>query len=124
MTDERIRAVMPMAPAGAWLYGERGLAMADRPVFIIAPTKDESTPYQVETAFIFEQLGAPQVSLVSFIGKGHMMVDYDRPRMQINHFATAFFGYYLQGRQDYKEFFSENFVSQFDDLAWGIYLEK
>jgi predicted dienelactone hydrolase len=27
MTDERIRAVMPMAPEGAWLFGERGLAV-------------------------------------------------------------------------------------------------
>ncbi len=35
------------------------------------------------------------------------------------HFATAFFGYYLKGREDYSEFFSEDFVSKFDDLAWG-----
>jgi predicted dienelactone hydrolase len=35
ITDERIRAVMPMAPEGAWLYGERGLAAANRPAFMI-----------------------------------------------------------------------------------------
>ena len=44
VTDERIRAVLPIAPDGAWLYGERGLAMADRPMLIIAPTDDESIP--------------------------------------------------------------------------------
>lgn len=40
-------------------------------------------------------------------------------RMQ--HFATAFFGYYLQGRQDYAEYFSQEFVDQYEDLAWGVY---
>lgn len=121
VTDDRILAVLPMAPDGAWLYGERGLGMADRPVLLIAPTKDEYTPYQVETAFIFEHLGSPQVSMVSFIGKDHMMFDYNKPRDQINHFATAFFGYYLQGKTEYRNYFSEEFVSQFDDLAWGLY---
>lgn len=31
MTDDRILAVMPMAPEGAWLFGARGLATVDRP---------------------------------------------------------------------------------------------
>jgi predicted dienelactone hydrolase len=123
LTDERIRAVMPMAAEGAWLYGERGLAMADRPVFMIAATEDEYTPYQVETAYIFEHLGAPQLSLVSFVGKTHMMVSDPEQAKRINHFATAYFGYHLQGRNDYAEYFSEDFVTQFEDLAWGLYKE-
>ena len=57
LTDDRIKAVMPMAPSGAWLYGEQGLAAADKPVLLIANTKDEFSPYQVETAFIYENLG-------------------------------------------------------------------
>ena len=121
VTDERIRAVMPMAPDGAWLYGEQGLAAADRPMFIIAPTEDEYTPYLIETKYIFEHIGAPELYMVSFIGKTHMMVDYAETKNQINHFATAFFGYYLQGRDDYAEYFSEDFVAQFADLAWGMY---
>ena len=35
MTDERIRAVMPMAGEGWWLFGERGLAAVDRPALIL-----------------------------------------------------------------------------------------
>ena len=31
ITDHRIRAVAPLAPDGAWLYGELGLAAIDRP---------------------------------------------------------------------------------------------
>ena len=39
---------------------------------------------------------------------------------RIKHFMVAFFGYHLQGREDYQQYFSEDFVSQFDDLAWGM----
>jgi hypothetical protein len=40
---------------------------------------------------------------------------------RIAHFATAFFGYHLQGREDFAEYFSEDFIAQFDDLFWGVY---
>ena len=45
----------------------------------------------------------------------------DRERM--DHFVTTFFGYHLQGRDDYAGYFSEDFVERFDDLAWGVYEE-
>jgi predicted dienelactone hydrolase len=123
VTDERIRATVPMAADGAWLYGERGLAAVDRPVLMIAPTEDEGIPYQVETRFIFENLGAPLKSLISFVGKGHLMVLEPEQMAQMKHFATAFFGYHLQGKEEYQNYFSEDFVSQFDDLAWGVYTQ-
>jgi predicted dienelactone hydrolase len=121
VTDERIRAVMPMAPDGAWLYGERGLALVDRPVLMIAATEDEFIPYQSVIVDIFEHLGAPDKSMISLIGKTHMDVEDPEVIKRIRHFATAFFGYHLQGHQEYKEFFSEDFVSQFEDLYWGVY---
>lgn len=121
ITDERIRAVMPMAPDGAWLYGDRGLAMADRPVFIIAPTNDEYTPYQIETAYIYDNIGTTELYMVSFIDKKHMMVMQTEPSRELKHFAVAFFGYYLQGKSEYSYYFSQEFVSEFEDLAWGKY---
>ena len=45
----------------------------------------------------------------------------DEPRKRMNHFATAFFGAYLQGRDDYRQYFSEAFVAQHPELAWGVY---
>ena len=120
VTDERIRAVMPMAADGAWLYGEGGLAAVDRPVLMIQATEDSQ--YQpAEAAFIYENLGTQAKSMISFIGKDHMMVMDPEQANRMRHFATAFFGYYLQGREDYLELFSQDFVSQFADLAWGIY---
>ena len=49
------------------------------------------------------------------------MVMYPEQMDRMQHFATAYFGYYLQGRQDYAGYFSEEFVSRYDDLAWGLY---
>lgn len=121
VTDERIKAVMPMAVDGAWLYGERGLASANLPTLMIAPTKDQYTPYDFETVYIYEQLGAPEKALISFIGKDHDMPFETESANRMKHFAVAFFGYHLQEREDYAYYFSEDFVAQFDDLAWGVY---
>lgn len=121
LTDSRIKAVMPMAAAGAWFFGERGLAAVDRPTLIIAGTEDSIVPYQSESAYIYEKIGTPEKYLISFIGQGHMMVFNPRQVEKINHFATAFFGYYLQGRDEFEIYFSKDFITQFDDLAWGIY---
>jgi predicted dienelactone hydrolase len=118
MTDERIRAVMPMAGEGWWLFGEKGLAAVDRPTLILVATQDELYPENVQ---IFEHLGTPDKSLISFVGPNHYMV-YDMEMVaRMAHFAVAFFGYYLQGREDLAWYFSEDFVAQHGDLAWGVY---
>lgn len=121
LTDERIRAVMPMAPEGAWLFGERGLAAVDRPTLIIGATEDKDCPYDWEAVYIFEHLGTPDRVMISFIGQKHLMVFNFEPIAQMSHFAVAFFGYHLQGHADYAKYFSEEFVTQYSDLAWGVY---
>lgn len=50
-----------------------------------------------------------------------MMPWEPEPAKRMNHFATVFFGHYLQGKEEYRDYFSEDFVAQFDDLAWGVY---
>jgi hypothetical protein len=121
LTDPRIRAVLPMAAEGWWLFGERGLAAVDRPVLIIDGTNDE---LYKENVLIYEHLGTSDKALISFIGHDHMMV-YD-PEMvsRMAHFAVTFFGYHLQGHQDLARYFSEDFVTQHDDLFWGMYPGK
>jgi len=118
MTDARIRAVMPLAGEGWWLFGARGLAAVDRPTLILVATEDELYP---ENALIFEHLGTPDKALISFVGLTHMMVYDNKAVARMAHFAVAFFGYHLQGRQDLAWYFSEDFVAQHDDLAWGVY---
>jgi predicted dienelactone hydrolase len=118
MTDARIRAVMPLAGEGWMLFGEKGLAAVDRPTLMIAATRDIWYP---ENVLILEHLGTPDKSLISFVGRDHMMI-LDREMVErMAHFAVAFFGYHLQGREDLARYFSEEFVAQHDDLAWGVY---
>jgi predicted dienelactone hydrolase len=124
ITDQRIRAVMPMAPTVSWYFGERGLAAVDRPTLLIWGTKDILSPYPLEAEYTFEHIIGPDRFLISFIGRTHMMPFSDDVALQLKHFTTAFFGYYLQGRVDYGEYFSEDFVTQFDDLAWGVYSDE
>jgi predicted dienelactone hydrolase len=126
MTDPRILAVMPMAPDGAWIFGEHGLAAVDRPTMILVGTKDYyegQSIYDMESAYIYEHLGTPDRFLISFIGRDHYMVFVPTSVDQMKHFATAFFGYYLQGQENYAEYFSEDFISQYDDLYRGVYKE-
>ena len=120
MTDERIRAVIPMAGEGWWLFGERGLAAIGRPTLIIVATRDTLYP---ENALIFEHIGTPDKALISFVGPNHMMIYNKEEIAKMAHFATAFFGYYLQEREDMAWYFSEEFVSGFDYLAWGTYIK-
>ena len=121
MTDERILAVMPMAPEGAWLFGERGLAAVDRPTLIIGASADDINIYDLEAAYIFEHLGTPDRAMITFVGEDHMMVYSAEPVLRMKHFATAFFGSYLQGQVDFAKYFSKDFISKRDNLVWGVY---
>lgn len=121
ITDPRIRAVMPMAGEGWWLFGEKGLAAVDRPVLMLAGTQDTLYP---ENALIFEHLGAPEKTFVSFVGREHMMVMETSMTLRMAHFAVAFFGVHLQGKEEMRLYYSEDFVSQYEDLAWGPYSDE
>lgn len=116
MTDRRIRAVMPLAAEGWWLFGERGLAAVDRPTLMIVATDDE---LYKENVAIFEHLGTPDRALISFLGRDHFMI-YD-PGMvaRMAHFAAAFFGHRLQGREDLARYYSQEFVAGHEELVWG-----
>ncbi len=116
LTDERIRAVMPMACEGWWLFGERGLATVDRPTLIIVGAEDALYP---ENALIYEHLGTPDKAMITFADLDHMLVFQTEPVARMAHFAAAFFGTHLQGREDLAWYVSEDFVSQHADLIWG-----
>jgi predicted dienelactone hydrolase len=122
MTDERIRAVMPLATDGWLLFGEQGLMAVDGPVLMIVGTNDNGT-YQEDT-LIYENLGTPDRFLISFVGKDHMMIYNPEMVGRMKHFAVAFFSTYLTGRQEYAEYFSEDFIAQYPDLEWGVFTEN
>lgn len=115
ITDPRIQAVVPLAGEGWWLYGEQGLAAVETPTLLIVGGIDF---YYPEQRAILAHLGAEQRALISFTGKGHMMVYDNEMVARMAHFAVAFFGLHLQGREDLAWYFSEDFVRQHEDLAW------
>jgi predicted dienelactone hydrolase len=116
MTDARIRAVMPMAPEGWLLFGKRGLATVDRPMLFIVGTNDQ---LYSEGVLIFQNVGTRDRFLISFVGQNHMMIFNPEQVKHMKHFAVAFFGTYLQGRQAYAEYFSKDFVALYPALMWG-----
>lgn len=123
ISDTRIKAVMPMAPDGAWLLGEKGLAAADRAVLMIQASKDSQ--YQpAEGEFIFKHLGSTDKTMITFVGQQHMMIFDQNQIDRMAHFAVAFFSHQLQGKEDMAYYYSKEFIKQYDDLAYGFYSEK
>jgi predicted dienelactone hydrolase len=110
--------VLPMAPEGAWLFGERGLAAADRSVLIIAAGSDTANIYDLEAAYIFPHLGTPDCAMISFVGQDHGMIFQPTQVERMRHFAAAFFSVELQHKEDSRQYVSQDFVAKYNDLAW------
>ena len=126
MTDERIKAVLPIAESDAPLFGESGLADVTKPVFIIAGTADQYEPYQTNNVDAYEHLGSKDRYLLSVVGANHFFPLNLKVQRAMTHFAVAYFGYYLQGKQEYATYLTEDYVkslSGYDNLVWGIYTE-
>ncbi|MHA1280062.1 MAG: hypothetical protein ACTSQ8_22945, partial [Candidatus Helarchaeota archaeon] len=117
ITDPRIRAVIPMAAEGWWLFGEQGLAAVDRPVLMIVGTDDV---LYAENEAIFDHLGTSDNVLLSFVDQDHMMIYKGYIKARMAHFAAAFFGVHLKGRDELGGFISEELIDQCNDLAWGV----
>ncbi len=121
MTDDRIRAVMPMGPEGAWMFGKRGLDSVDKPILVIAAAEDTINIYDLEAVFIYKNLGYSDKRMISFLDRDHLMILNSLVVPSLEHFATAFFGYHLQGNEAFADSFSRKFIQQHEGLAWGIH---
>ncbi|MBZ0274520.1 MAG: hypothetical protein K8I60_00160 [Anaerolineae bacterium] len=118
-TDERIAAVMPIAPCLGPLFGENGLANATVPTLLVGLEKDEVCPYTEEALYIYERLGSPDKALLEVLGLKHTDGFGDRTARSVyRQFAVAFFGYHLQGQEEYAEYLTVDFVAGFDNLEW------
>jgi predicted dienelactone hydrolase len=115
--DERIRAVIPGAPCWGHVFGDRGLAAANTPTFLMAGTGDMTCPYD-GAVYIYEKLGTDNRYLLSF-AENHAFSDLPYLEAPIKHFMTAFFGYYLQGQADYAEYLTADYVENIDRVVWG-----
>ncbi len=121
MTSPRIKAVFALAPEGAWIFGPRGLAAVDKPILIVHPTEDQYNYYDLEAIPIFEGIGTTDKALISYVGKDHMIGMDLQPKQRIEHFMAAFFGHRLAGNEEFAQYYSQEFVEQDPELAWGVY---
>jgi predicted dienelactone hydrolase len=121
ITDERIIAIIPMSSMGDWLFGPDGLAQVDKAVLVTAGTNEGA---RYEDCFrTFEEIGSSEKFFVSFVGRDHNMIGLLPVRHQMSHLAIAFFSYHLKGKEEYRQYFSEDYISQIEGLAWGWYEE-
>jgi predicted dienelactone hydrolase len=114
LSDERIKAVIPAGPEGAWLYGEEGLGAASVPTLLWAGSEDDVNVYAFETGFLQEHLGSP-TDLITVVGGDHFSAILDLYTLaRFRLFATAFFDLHLKGDTGNAGFFTQQFIE--DDL--------
>ncbi|MFC1961417.1 alpha/beta hydrolase family protein [Chloroflexota bacterium] len=124
LTDERIKAVMHFAPCYGPLFGEQGLAAVTIPTLIVDGTLDQFCPYIRDSVFIVENIGSDQADLLTLVDTDHMFLFRSNLNSFWKQFSTAFFGQHLQGQENYAEYLTEEYVEQFEGLAWGVYEEE
>ncbi|MBN1964978.1 MAG: hypothetical protein JW910_10040 [Anaerolineae bacterium] len=120
ISDERIRAALAIVPGPGQLLGEHGLESITVPTLLLAGTLDEFAAYEQEIVPMYAQLNPENRYLISFVGYGHHPENTPDGAAYYRHFSTAFFGYFLQGQEDYADYLTEAYVDDFEDLVWGV----
>ena len=121
--DDRILATIPMSSGGKWLFGPKGLAQVDKAVLVTAGTNENEAARYDDCYSTFEELGTSQKAFISFVDQDHMMINSQKPNEQMRHLAIAFFTFHLKGKKEYRQYFSQDYISQIEGLAWGWYEE-
>ncbi len=76
-TDPRIKALVPLAPAAAPLFGEHGLAAVSIPTMILVGSADDVTVPENDAYVMYEQISSPDKALVVFENAGHYVFVFE-----------------------------------------------
>jgi predicted dienelactone hydrolase len=120
-TDDRIHAVLPIAPCFGQLLGDRGLKVVSVPTLIIAGTDDTNCPFDIDATYIYKNLGSSDRYLVTLHERDHIAII--RERELIQHYQTAFFGFHLGGKTDYAQYLTPESAEAFRDATLEAQLE-
>lgn len=117
--DQRIRAVLAMAACDFPLTTEDMLAEVTTPTMLMHGTADVSCDYEGNAVRTYTYLGTEDRYLVTLVDGSHL--DFMDWPIAPQHFATAFFGYYLQGDDTYQLYLTPEAVPTWEipELAWG-----
>lgn len=95
--DERIKAIVPLAPCCVDILGTDGLASLTMPLMVIAGTADTAAPPEHNSIVAFDNVSSETRALVLIEDAGHEIYldiyngEIVRAHDLIQHFATAFF---------------------------------
>jgi predicted dienelactone hydrolase len=125
-TDKRIKAALMFGPCFVPMFGDKGLAAATMPSFIVGGAANGSCLYEQDTTYAYTHLGSQDRYLLSVANQGYAFVEDRRYEPVLTHFEVAFFGYYLQGHQDYAQYLTAKYVDSLEadvklGLVWGPY---
>lgn len=119
--DQRIRAVLAMAACDFPLTSEDMLADVTTPTMLMHGTADVLCDYEGNAVRTYTHLGTEDRYLVTLVDGDHFdFLDWAKVPQ---YFATAFFGYYLQGDDTYKSYLTPEALPNWDipKLVWGPY---
>ena len=124
LKDERIDAVFSIAPCFSPLIGEEGPAAVNVPTLVVYPEKDEICKPSDGARVIYEHLGSADRYLLTLLDAGHASVmELSSDKSLLRQVGVAFFGYYLQGREEYAQYLTEEYVESLPNVAWESSLE-
>ena len=119
--DERIRAVLVMAPGQYQMTTTEMLAAVSTPTMILHGTQDQYCDYEGNAVRTYTELGTDDRYLITLVGATHMV--YPSSQNVPLHFAVAFFGDYLKVDVTYAPYLTAEGLPTFRGvtLAWGPY---
>jgi predicted dienelactone hydrolase len=140
-SDPRIKAIFVMAPYGQAWFGETSLAKLTLPFFVMAGDKDDVALYDREGLEYFRNAGSKNKYLLTLEGAQHNpyaecpeMVrgiencfdpvwEPDQAHDLIKHFASAFFGDFLQGNTEAGQYLNSDLPGLNQTALPGVRLE-
>ena len=119
--DERVHAVLALAPGLFQLTTDGMLAAVTTPTMILHGTQDLTNGYEGNAVRTYSQLGTDDRYLVSIVEQGHDV--FTSIQNLPLYFAVTFFGEYLKGDETYAPYLTAEHLPTFDrvTLAWGPY---
>jgi predicted dienelactone hydrolase len=139
--DPRIKAIFVMAPYGQAWFGGTSLAKLTLPFFMMAGDKDDVAVYDREGLEYFRTAGSEHKYLLTLEGAQHNpyaecpeavrgiencfdpMWEPDQAHALVKHFASAFFGVFLQDDKDAANYLDSTLPGLNQDAMPGVRLE-
>lgn len=135
VSDARVKAIIPLAPAGWAVFGPEGIGDVFAPTHLQVGDQDETLPPEEESLAMYPHLKAPKSMMVlaggghftfsnmcdiypRFDGCGAEFLDAQRAYYLSNLYALAFLRVTLLDEARDKEYLTDDFAATHPELTW------